>query len=160
MSSDSHQYTVTFQGLAKSITCFSRAAFPASIDPTISKSSRCTALWDTGATGTCVSDKLASKLCLESFGETIVQHAAGQSLMKTYLVDIILPLSSAKSSKPALTLVNVVATEFLAGQDIDIIIGMDIISSGDFALTHRGGNSTFSFSTPSFYHIDFKDMRF
>jgi hypothetical protein len=39
--------------------------------------------------------------------------------------------------------------------DIDALIGMDILGLGDFAVTHHGGNTAFSFCVPSRRHIDF-----
>jgi hypothetical protein len=38
----------------------------------------------------------------------------------------------------------------------DIIIGMDIITQGDFAITNFGGNTFFSFRMPSIQTIDFE----
>ena len=43
-------------------------------------------------------------------------------------------------------------TEFSGG---DVLIGMDIISQGDFAVTNHGGITKFSFRMPSVTHIDF-----
>ena len=37
----------------------------------------------------------------------------------------------------------------------DVLIGMDIISRGDFAITHPGGRTKFSFRVPSQADIDF-----
>jgi hypothetical protein len=39
--------------------------------------------------------------------------------------------------------------------DIDLIVGMDIITLGDFAVTSFGGVTKFSFRVPSLRHIDF-----
>ena len=39
--------------------------------------------------------------------------------------------------------------------DTDMLIGMDIISKGDFAITNVGGKTTFSFRIPSVETIDF-----
>ena len=36
-----------------------------------------------------------------------------------------------------------------------MLIGMDIISKGDFAITHPGGHTKFSFRVPSQADIDF-----
>ena len=36
-----------------------------------------------------------------------------------------------------------------------VLIGMDIINSGDFAVTNRGGNTKFSFRMPSQADTDF-----
>ena len=41
------------------------------------------------------------------------------------------------------------------GRDLDVLIGMDIISLGDFAITNVGGKTTFSFRFPSIAEIDF-----
>ncbi len=37
----------------------------------------------------------------------------------------------------------------------DVLIGMDIISKGDFAVTHPNGNTQFTFRFPSQANIDF-----
>jgi len=36
-----------------------------------------------------------------------------------------------------------------------MLIGMDVICKGDFAITNFQGNTTFSFRMPSMYEIDF-----
>lgn len=41
-------------------------------------------------------------------------------------------------------------------KDCDVLIGMDIITRGDFAITHSDGNTTFSFQIPSVRKIDFE----
>jgi uncharacterized protein YchJ len=38
---------------------------------------------------------------------------------------------------------------------IDVLIGMDILGLGDFAVTHHQGKTTFSFRVPSRHEIDF-----
>ena len=38
---------------------------------------------------------------------------------------------------------------------IEVLVGMDIIGKGDFAVTSRGMNTIFSFRMPSLTHIDF-----
>jgi len=37
----------------------------------------------------------------------------------------------------------------------DVLIGMDVITQGDFAITNKDGMTTFSFRTPSLITIDF-----
>lgn len=39
--------------------------------------------------------------------------------------------------------------------DVDMLIGMDVISKGDFAVTNVGGITTFSFRIPSQETIDY-----
>ena len=40
-------------------------------------------------------------------------------------------------------------------KDADVLIGMDIIAKGDFAVTNFGGRTTFTFRMPSRGVIDF-----
>jgi len=37
----------------------------------------------------------------------------------------------------------------------DVLVGMDVIGAGDFAVTNAGGKTVFSFSVPPTRHIDF-----
>ncbi|MCK4911673.1 MAG: SEC-C domain-containing protein [Thermodesulfovibrionales bacterium] len=41
----------------------------------------------------------------------------------------------------------------------DILIGMDIMSKGDFAVSNHGGNTTFTFRMPSIEEIDFNSKK-
>ena len=43
----------------------------------------------------------------------------------------------------------------VAAVGVDVIIGMDVIGAGDFAVTHQNGKTTFSFCCPSRKEIDF-----
>jgi hypothetical protein len=52
-------------------------------------------------------------------------------------------------------IVGVNVTEGILGGDVEILIGMDIISMGDFSVTHVGGKSCFSFRIPSIKSIDY-----
>lgn len=76
-----------------------------------------------------------------------VYNAAGSTQAETFLVNIRLP------SDVAFGRLRVTKGE-LAG-DADILIGMDIISQGDFAVTHPKGVTKFSFRIPSSADIDF-----
>lgn len=106
------------------------------------------AVWDTGATGTVITRKVAEALGLKPIGVTEVNHAAGSSMMNEYLVNVALP--------NGVIFQGVRVTEAsLAG--IEALIGMDIIASGDFAVTHcnENGGTTLSFCVPSAEEIDF-----
>ena len=46
------------------------------------------------------------------------------------------------------------AMEF-ENDEYDVVIGMDVICNGDFAVTNKDGNTTFSFRIPSEETIDF-----
>jgi len=103
-------------------------------------------LWDTGATNTCITKKIIDELELKPVGMTLVKHADGESMSNTFLVNIGL------LNKVGFSQIRVTEGK-LSG--LDLLIGMDIITRGDFAITHMDGKSVFSFRCPSVACIDF-----
>lgn len=104
------------------------------------------ALWDTGATASVITQKVVDELGLMQTGMQKVYHANGCSIVPTYLIALMLP-NKIGFSFLQVTLGNL--------HDIDILIGMDIISQGDFAISNYNGNTTFSFRCPTLKRIDF-----
>ena len=49
------------------------------------------ALWDTGATGTCISTAVAQALAMVPTGKMNINTPAGSKVVNTYLLDITLP---------------------------------------------------------------------
>lgn len=98
------------------------------------------ALWDTGANGSCVSRGLARKLGLKALGMCQVGGISGVSQSCVYLMDILLP--------SGVVMPNVRVTEFIDNGIFEIIIGMDIMTMGDFAVSNAGGKTTVSFRVP------------
>jgi len=105
------------------------------------------ALWDTGASNCAITTDTANALGLRPSSKAFVNHAGGQSLQNVYHVHIFLP------NGVALRLVRV--TECANNTTWGLIIGMDVITRGDFAITNIGGKTTFSFRFPSTETIDF-----
>ena len=105
------------------------------------------ALWDTGSTMTVISDELANKLDLEPVGEMIVETAGGRIKTNKYIISLHLP--------NRLNIENVMISSGKLGPGIDILIGMDIITLGDFAITNYNNKTVFSFRFPSSEVIDF-----
>lgn len=103
------------------------------------------ALWDTGADGSVISNAVVSALGLMPDGKVRVCHADGMSLVST-TVDLRLP--------SGVVFKNLMVTSGDLA-DIDVLIGMDVISMGDFALTAPSGCTKFSFKIPSSHDIDF-----
>jgi len=64
-----------------------------------------------------------------------------------YLVNIMLPNK--------VGIANLRVTRGNIGGDADVLIGMDIIGIGDFAITNKDGKTVFSFRAPSCDTIDF-----
>ncbi len=105
------------------------------------------ALWDTGATHTAISAGVVKKLALTSVATGIVTHADGTSASDRHIINLGLPNK--------LLVAGVYVNELKLGPEFDVLIGMDIISQGDLALTHVGGKTLFSFRIPSIESVDF-----
>ena len=113
------------------------------------------AIWDTGATNSAITKKVVDELGLKATGVREVRHADGKSVSNTYLVNILLP--------GGLMVGNVRVTEVKLIPDDNtkdewqpqVLIGMDIIGIGDFAVTNSDGKTTMSFRTPSITKINF-----
>jgi hypothetical protein len=75
-----------------------------------------------------------------------VHTASGTDIVPTFYVSIGLPN---KIVIPVLQVTQGVLT------GTDVLVGMDIINSGDFAVTNRDGKTVFSFRMPSVECIDF-----
>ena len=104
------------------------------------------AVWDTGAVKSCISESLAQNMGLVSVGKTRQFGVGGSCETERYIVDLILP------NKVRCANVVVNSGKFT---DFGILIGMDIISAGDFAISNFEGKTTFTFRLPSQETIDF-----
>lgn len=103
-------------------------------------------LWDTGATNSAISARLVQTLNLKPSGKATVSHAQGQTDVNTYMINLVLPNNVGVAFLP-------VSEGILSG--FDILIGMDIISRGDFSLSCSNGKTVFSFQTPSTHEVDY-----
>ena len=105
------------------------------------------AIWDTGATGTVITQNVVDKCALSPTGVVEVHTAAGKTRTNSYLVNVWLP--------NRIIIPNVKATLGELPGNVEVLIGMDIIGQGDFAVTNKGGKTVFSFRFPSVECIDF-----
>ena len=103
-------------------------------------------IWDTGATNSMISQKVVDECGLIPTGMAMVQGATGSRPCETFLVSIFLPN---KVVFPSIRVTKGVLTA------CDVLIGMDIINQGDFAITQNDGKTTFSYRYPSIEQIDF-----
>jgi SEC-C motif/gag-polyprotein putative aspartyl protease len=106
-----------------------------------------TAIWDTGATNTVLTQKVVDECGLKPIGMTVAHGVQGQHTTEVYLVSVGLPNGVAFRS--------VRVTKGNLGGAVDVLIGMDMITRGDFAITHHNGNTCFTFRYPSMEKIDF-----
>jgi predicted aspartyl protease len=105
------------------------------------------ALYDTGATHSAISPKVVQELNLPIIRATRVGVGGGFHDTTSHLVNIKLP------SNVMCPMFTVAKVPVPSGEDV--IIGMDIIGAGDFAVTQDKGNTVFSFCVPPRECIDF-----
>jgi hypothetical protein len=103
------------------------------------------ALWDTGAMVTCIKPKLCGLLKLrlaETGSSAAIAGVGGEITAGFTLVNIFLTHNLEIEYCPVYVL------DFPG--DADMIIGMDIITKGDFTVCNADGKTSFSFVIPSF----------
>ena len=102
-------------------------------------------LWDTGASCSLISERIAKLLNLEPIGKTgVTGYNSNIDVKDTYLIHAGLPTGD------IVTNIMAMACE---SDEYDAIFGMDIISLGDFAITNQNGQTTFSFRIPDLWVI-------
>lgn len=106
------------------------------------------ALWDTGANCCCISEELVKLLNLSPVGKVMFYTPSGTGYAYTYLVDIVLP------NKLMIKNVKMCSSK-IGAQNLDLLIGTDIINKGDFAISNYKKNTCFTFRIPSKECIDF-----
>lgn len=107
------------------------------------------ALWDTGAMSSVVTNQVARMLGLIPVSTAYSRGVNGVKQVPVYLVSIKLPGD---------VLFNLVVTEGDSGGGWDMLIGMDVISNGDFCVSNFQGRTTFSFRIPSESKTDYVQM--
>ena len=102
-------------------------------------------IWDTGANCSAITQKVVDALSLEPVNFVVVGHAHGFADTGEYLVNFSLP-----------NMIGISQLRVIRGMfdDCDILIGMDIINRGDFAVSNYNGKTTFSFRIPSVADVD------
>lgn len=78
---------------------------------------------------------------------TQVHGVMGTDSAETFLVNLLLP--------NAVEFVSVEVTLGKLAGPADMLLGMDIITNGDFSITNVGGETVFSFRIPSLETIDY-----
>lgn len=100
-------------------------------------------VWDTGATNSVITLSIVKKLNLVPTGKATVNGINSSEERDTYMVDIGLP--------NRVIVPNVTVTECnINSPGIDLLVGMNIIQLGDFAVSNGPGRTIFSFAIPPF----------
>ncbi len=119
--------------------------------PKLPKLKKFIAIWDTGATGSVITQKVANDCGLKPIGMAKVYHAKGEATTPVYLASLFL---ASKVAFPQLRMI-----EGIIAGDAEVLIGMDVIGQGDFAVTNKDGKTVFSFRMPSLERIDFAEQK-
>ena len=104
------------------------------------------ALWDTGATNCVITQKVVDELNLKPTGMKKVHTASHTVDAEVYMVSIFLP------NRVCMPNIHVTKGN-ITGHDM--LIGMDVINQGDFAVSNHNGKTVFSFRMPSLTEIDY-----
>ena len=102
-------------------------------------------VWDTGATNTVISGQVIDALGLEPIEKSQIEGVGGIMESSVYKINIYLENN-----------VEFIGIEALSGDigDYDLIIGMDMITLGDFVIINKDGKTWFSYRHPSTEHIE------
>lgn len=105
--------------------------------------------WDCGATYSSISNELVQALNLKPIKSDVSITTNNSNRVNIYEIIVLLHNQyPVKVEAQAVSNINVTG--------IDLLIGMDIISLGDFVISNYKGKTCFSFRIPSQDHIDFK----
>lgn len=122
--------------------------FESNVGPPDLRFEQCDAIWDTGATHSVISAAVVESLGIEPIRDAENYTVGGRVHTYVYFVNFRLPNGVVF---PGLEVVEGVI------YGADVLIGMDVISHGDFAVTAgTQGQTWMSFSLPSQRRLDFE----
>jgi len=149
MNGEPRSFTLEHAGLASAIISDVRISSAGEVNPQIHDFK---AIWDTGATNSCITQKAAQEIGLIATGMIKMGTAGGSRECPTYYVDLFLPNLV---RIPSITVNEVSDLTHDQNDRIEVLIGMDVIMHGDCAITNKGGKTVFTFRIPSITSIDF-----
>lgn len=106
------------------------------------ESSDVLALWDTGASISCIASELSARFGMRSIAHWRIMTPSGMADVPVRRIDLELPNGIPISRLK-------VCDSAIGQQNLGMLIGMDIISRGDFATSCKNGRTMFTFRTPS-----------
>ena len=110
------------------------------------------AVWDTGATNSCIVNGLAKQLNLPIIGEVDVVGPDGPYVAKVYFASIVLP------NQVCIPEIELFGCNDSLGSSM--LIGMDVITQGDFLVNTFNGQTTFSFRIPAVQALDLHNFQY
>ena len=130
-----HAFTIEYPKKQKAIITSCKISAP--LGPSMAPYTG-NALWDTGATSTVINTKVSKYLSLVSIGKMVARGINSKSALNHYIVTIELPNGVIAN--------NLGVLETNLGDNIDVLVGMDIIGQGDFSICNA---KVFSFALPT-----------
>ena len=109
-----------------------------------------TGVWDTGASNTAISEKIVEKLQLPTISMSRVNTANGYIDATQHVIDLFLP------NKVVIKGLHVTSAKL--ADPVQILIGMDVISKGDFSVSNFNNKTTVSFRIPSLGETDYVSL--
>ena len=101
------------------------------------------AAWDTGATNTIISPEIVKALGLKTSGKFAVSAFGRIMEVNTYIVDLYF------ENGYKIANLQVMSNDDNVNFDYDVLIGMDVITKGDFCISTINGETSFSFRMPA-----------
>jgi hypothetical protein len=103
-------------------------------------------IWDTGASASVITQAVVDACALQPTGIMQLHAVNSSKTTESYLIEVRLPNGVTVRG------VRAAKAEIFGA---DLLIGMDIITTGDFSITNVSGNTVFSFRIPSQRRIDY-----
>lgn len=122
---------------------------PVKVSPMNGKGRVTNAIWDTGSVRSVIDEDLAAKLGLMPLYQTSVRTICG--IFEARVYEVILEILGTVRVP-----LRVVGGKHLSDDgSTGFLIGMDVISLGDFSLSNHEGKTTLSFRVPSMGGMDY-----
>ena len=99
-----------------------------------------TALLDTGAQHTCISQKVVDELALSPAGDAPIQGVGGEIVVSKYMIAVAIPITDDQHTL-ARRITPLKASLLTADFGADVLLGMDVIPSLHFSI-HTGDHFT------------------
>lgn len=153
-----HAFTTKYNGIARVLQTKVGVCLPVTPEEARTQQIKLNeyfAIWDTGATHSAITKKVVDDLELKPTGVRETRHADGKSINNTYLVNISLP-NGLMVGQVRVTEVKLIPDDSATDdKQPQLLIGMDIIGMGDFAVTNFESKTTMTYRYPPVEEIDF-----
>jgi predicted aspartyl protease len=148
-----HAITVSHNGIAKQIRSNIRVFNGLTVagdnwEAEAANAKEYTAIWDTGASSTAITQRVVDELGLSIVSKGITYTAAGPQSATAHRVHLWI-LNRVVIKDCIVSRVN------LGLLGVDLLIGMNVICQGDFSISNYAGNTVMSFRIPSQERIDY-----